>query len=128
MKAAIPTSQAFIDGLVAHRLMVQRCTDCGRAQHLSKLLCRWCGGRSLAWQEAAGTAVLVAASKVWRAPSQDFRALVPYTLVIAELDEGARVMAHADDGLTVGARVRAGYFEHEGRTLLRFTADPSPIP
>ena len=50
----------------------------------------------------------------------DFRALAPYTLVIVELDEGPRLMGHADASIDIGQRVRAGFFEHQNRTLLRF--------
>jgi uncharacterized OB-fold protein len=45
---------------------------------------------------------------------------VPYTLVLVDLDEGARLMGHADPGVAIGARVSAGFFEHDGRRLVRF--------
>jgi uncharacterized OB-fold protein len=61
-------------------------------------------------------------TEVTRAPSQAWRALVPYTIVIVELDEGPRLMGHAESGLAIGDRVEAGFFEFEGRTLLRFRA------
>ena len=61
------------------------------------------------------------AARVWaRAPSDAFHALVPYTVVIAELDEGPRLMGHAPVGTTIGSRVRATTFEFDGHPLLRF--------
>ena len=54
----------------------------------------------------------------------EFRALAPYTLVLVQLDEGPHLMAHATAGLRIGDRVRAGFFEHQGRTLVRFAATP----
>ena len=41
--------------------------------------------------------------------------------MIVELDEGARLMGHAAPGVAIGQRVRAGFFEHLGRQLIRFT-------
>ena len=45
---------------------------------------------------------------------------MPYTLVIVELAEGARLMGHATPGVAIGQRVRAGFFEHQDRQLIRF--------
>ena len=59
-------------------------------------------------------------TEVKRAPSDEYRPLAPYTLVIVELDEGARLMGHAAPGVVIGQRVRAGFFEHLGRQLIRF--------
>ena len=111
----------FVDGLAQHELRFQRCTACGTAQTLARYACAHCGSESLAWETARGTATLHAVTVVSRAPSDAFRALAPYTLVIAQLDEGPRLMAHADPGVRIGERVAAGFFAHEGRTLVRFS-------
>jgi len=37
-----------------------------------------------------------------------------------QLDEGPRLMGHAAAGVQIGERVRAEFFEHKGRPLLRF--------
>ena len=111
----------FVEGLARHELRFQRCTGCGTAQTLARYACAHCGSESLAWETARGTATLHAVTVVSRAPSDAFRALAPYTLVIAQLDEGPRLMAHADPGVRIGDRVAAGFFAHEGRTLVRFS-------
>jgi len=116
----------FVEGLARHELRFQRCGACGTAQTLARHACTRCGGEALAWETARGTATLHAVTVVARAPSDAFRALAPYTLVLAQLDEGPRLMAHADPGLRIGERVTAGFFVHEGRTLVRFArADPA---
>lgn len=120
LKASNPMSQPFVDGLLQGRIRFQRCAACGNAQHLSKLICRHCGSNDLHWHDANGDATVVAASTVWRAPSPEFRPLVPYVLVIAQLEEGPRLMAHAAAGTAVGASVRASFFEFGGRPLIRF--------
>jgi uncharacterized OB-fold protein len=61
-----------------------------------------------------------ASTRVERAPSDEFRVLAPYVIVLVDLDEGYRMMAHGTPGLAIGERVRAGFFEHGGRQLPRF--------
>ncbi len=114
-------SAPFTDGLRQGVVRYQRCAACGHAQTLARHACQRCGHEDLRWHDAAGTATVRAATVVARAPSDDFRPLAPYTLVIAELDEGPRLMGHALPGVRIGQRVRAGFFEHQGRALLRFT-------
>ncbi|KAB2890527.1 MAG: DNA-binding protein [Burkholderiaceae bacterium] len=115
----------FTDGLREGLLRYQQCTACGGAQTLARYACQHCGERgALHWREAAGGATVCAVTEVARAPSDEFRALAPYTLVIAQLDEGPRLMAHAQPGVRIGERVQAGFFEHQGRALVRF-APPS---
>ena len=111
----------FTDGLRAGVLRYQHCSQCQGAQTLARYACQHCGGTDLQWREASGHATVRAATVVARAPSDDFRPLAPYTLVIAELDEGPRLMAHALPGTQIGQRVRASTFEHAGRTLVRFS-------
>lgn len=114
-------SAPFTDGLRHGVVRYQRCAACGHAQTLARHACQRCGHEDLRWHDAAGTATVRAATVVARAPSDDFRPLAPYTLVIAELDEGPRLMGHALPGVQIGQRVRAGFFAHQGRALLRFT-------
>ena len=114
----------FLEGLAQHQLRFQVCGDCGSAQTLARYACVNCGGSRLAWQAARGTAIVHAVTVISRAPSDEFRALVPYTLVLATLDEGPRLMAHAAPGVRIGERVSAGFFEHQGRVLVRFSPTP----
>lgn len=110
----------FLPGLQQQQLRYQRCTACNQSQSLARYACAHCGSDRLQWEPAAGTARLYAVTVVSRAPSDAFRALAPYTLVIAELDEGPRLMAHGVAGAAIGDRVQATYFEHDGRVLVRF--------
>ncbi|WP_326536771.1 Zn-ribbon domain-containing OB-fold protein [Pseudorhodoferax sp.] len=110
----------FTEGLAQGQLRYQCCEDCGAPQTLSRLACTACGSERLAWQQASGQGTVLAASVISRAPSDAFRPLVPYTLVLVELAEGPRVVGHALPGTAIGDRVRAGTFAHEQRNLLRF--------
>ncbi len=115
----------FTDGLRMGVLRYQHCAACGGAQTLARYACQHCGGRGvLHWRDATGCATVCAVTEVSRAPSDEFRALAPYTLVLVQLDEGSRLMAHAVPGVRIGARVRAGFIGHQGRTLVRFAPPP----
>ncbi len=124
MTAARALAAPFVEGLAQHALRFQRCADCEAAQTLARYACTNCGSSRLAWNTAAGTGSVHAVTVVSRAPSDEFRALAPYTLVLVTLDEGPRLMGHALPGVQIGQRVAAGFFEHHGRVLLRF----SPLP
>lgn len=114
----------YLQGLARGVLRYQSCEDCGAAQTLSRYACTRCAGRRLAWRDAAGTGTVYASTVVARAPSEEFRPLVPYTLVLVDLDEGARVMAHGAPGLRIGDRVRARFVSFGDRRLARFEPYP----
>ena len=119
------SSQPYVDGLAAGVLRYQHCPDCGRAQRLARYACQYCGGASLAWHDARGTGIVHSVTVVTRAPSDAFRALAPYTLVLVDLAEGARVMAHAEPGSAIGDAVTASFFAHDGHHLVRFQVQPN---
>lgn len=115
-----PRAASFLEGLARGVLRCQACTECGAVQRHPRMACEHCGGTRLAWRDTSGHGTVFAASVVARAPSDEFRALVPYTLVLVDLDEGARLMAHAEAGVAIGDRVTASFFDHAGRRLVRF--------
>jgi uncharacterized protein len=115
-----PISRPFVEGLARGVLRYQLCAKCGAAQKLARYACRACGSARLEWRDSAGRGTVFAVSVVSRAPSDAFKPLVPYTLVLVDLDEGARLMAHAEPGVAIGERVAASFFEHDGRRLIRF--------
>ena len=72
-----------------------------------------------------GAGTVSASTLVHRAPDDAFRAIAPYRLVLVELDEGPRLMAHADIGINVGDRVRGEPQLIAGRRLPFFTKETS---
>lgn len=121
MNAVHPQARPFIQALARKQLLHQRCNACSRVQSLARALCHHCHSDRLAWEHSAGTGIVEAVSRIDRAPSPQFRELVPYTLVIVAMAEGHRLMGHAQPGLAIGEPVTAGFFEHDSRTLIRFT-------
>jgi len=67
-----------------------------------------------------GRGRVYALTRVERAPTDEFRALAPYVILLVDLDEGYRMMAHGAPDLAIGDRVVVRFFEHQGRSLPRF--------
>ena len=111
-----------------NELRYQACMDCGAPQTLSRHACRRCGSARLEWRASKGRGSVFAVTVVSRAPSDDFRPLVPYTLVLVDLDEGFRLMGHAQPGVAIGHRVAADFFKHGERTLVRFGPESKESP
>ena len=112
----------YVDGLAHGLVRYQRCTACGTAQRLARYACTACGSRELHWHDGSGLGTVFAVSRVHRAPTDEFKALAPYDLVLVDLNEGARVMGHAAAGLAIGDAVRAEVFRVGERDLLRFVS------
>ncbi len=115
-----PIAQPFVEGLAQDELRYQRCSDCGAAQKLARYACRACGSARLEWHRSCGSGTVFATTVVSRPPAESYLPLVPYTLVLVDLDEGARLMAHAEPGVAIGERVAAGFFDHDGQRMIRF--------
>lgn len=119
-----PLAAPFVEGLQQGLVRYQHCEQCGHAQTLARHACARCGQAALVWRNASGLGQVYALTVVERAPSPDFAPLLPYTLVLVQLDEGPRLMGHACAGMAMAQRVRAQFFVHRGQTLLRF----APLP
>ena len=101
-------------------LRYQTCAHCKQAQFYPRPFCAKCGGDKLSWAKSNGNGTVYAITTVERAPTEDFRALQPYAIALVDLDEGFRMMAHADIGVAIGDRVQATFFTHGERHLPRF--------
>lgn len=81
--------------LAAGTLVFQRCSDCGAWHHPPRLLCSACGSESWTWEPAAGTGEVFSWTVCHQSPLPDFAAIVPYAVLVVELDEGMRVVCSA---------------------------------
>jgi uncharacterized protein len=122
-----PLAQLFWEGCAQGELRYQRCAACGRTQFYPRPFCARCGGAPT-WAVSKGCGILYAATRVGRAPSPDFAALVPYDILLFDLDEGFRMMAHGAPGLAIGERVRVSFRTHGERALPYFRRDRERSP
>jgi uncharacterized protein len=113
-------AQEFWHACTRSELLYQTCSACKQVQFYPRPFCAKCGGDKLSWATSKGTGTIYAVTTVERAPTDDFRALQPYAIALVDLDEGFRMMAHADSSVAIGDRVRAAFFQHGERHLPRF--------
>ena len=113
-------AQAFWEGCAAGEIRYQRCTSCGARQFYPRAFCAR-DGQPVVWSVSAGHGTVYAKTVVYRPPSAAFAELAPYAVLLIEMDEGFRLMAHGDADLEIGDRVRAGFREHADRRLPYFS-------
>lgn len=99
----------------------QRCSACLHAWAFRRGFCPACGAPDPVLLPAAGTGTLHAVTRVTRAPSEALRALAPWSIGLVDLDEGVRVMAHVDEDIAIGERVRARFVPFGERLVPRFS-------
>ncbi len=115
-------SRPYWEGLAAHRLMLQRCADCGRVRHYPRPLCDACHSFSVEWIEASGRASVHSWTVAHHPFHPAFKAELPYTLVTADLPEGVRMVAQlrgaGPEALRLGLPLRIGFEDNsQGLTL-----------
>jgi uncharacterized protein len=117
MKDAL--AEHFWQGCAEGELRYQRCPGCGAAQFHARPFCARCGAAP-EWAVSRGLGTVYAATRVTRAPTPDFARFAPYDILLVDLDEGFRMMAHGAPGLAIGERVEIGFAPLGERVLPRF--------
>jgi uncharacterized OB-fold protein len=69
------------------RLVVQRCSSCGRLRGVIGAACPFCASGEWTWQEVSGRGVIYSYEIVAQAIQPAFQDWVPYPVVLVELDE-----------------------------------------
>jgi hypothetical protein len=115
---ASPELEAHRAALEAGRLTFQRCRNCGNAWLPPRDRCPRCLRDDWSWEDAAGSARLISWVVYRRAFHPAFADRVPYNVVVAELDEGPRLISNVvgievGEGLELGAGLRF-VADHEG--------------
>lgn len=101
-------------------IVYQRCSTCEHIWYFRRGFCPSCGAANPTMQRAAGTGQVYARSLVHRAPSQALRAFAPYLIVLVDMDEEFRLMAHGDPSLVIGDRVHARFIQFGDVLVPRF--------
>lgn len=79
--------RGYFEAAAAGRLVVQRCSDCGRLRGQIGASCPFCTALGWEWSEVAGTGVIHSYQIVTQAVHPAFADWVPYPVVLVELDE-----------------------------------------
>ncbi len=110
--AVDPESAPYWAATTEGRLVLQRCTGCGRHQLYPRAHCLSCR-RPVEWVEARGTGTIYSYTVIRQNPSRSFRHLLPFVVALVDLDEGPRLMTNVigcdPEQVSVGAPVRVRF-------------------
>jgi uncharacterized protein len=107
-EAGDPTTEPFWAACRQHRLLIQRCRDCGAHQFYPRPFCLACESMAVEWVEARGGGTIYSMTTI-RVPVTP-ELPPPYRVAIVELDEGPRLLTNIEGGdAAIGDRVRLGW-------------------
>jgi uncharacterized OB-fold protein len=89
-----PESKPFWEACRHHRLVVQRCRDCGTFQHYPRGVCAVCWGTDLEWRDSPGRGTVYTFTVTYRTQTRGFRDELPYVLAYVELEEGVQILTN----------------------------------
>lgn len=104
----------------AEAIVYQHCAGCGARQYFRRSFCAACGAPDPQDRRASGEGTVYATSLVCRAATPETKAHVPYNILLVDAAEGFRMMAHGDNDLAIGDRVKASYRQFAGRFVPYF--------
>lgn len=96
LPAISPVSRRFWEGCKQHRLLIQRCHDCGAYRHYPRPMCPQCNSMNTDWVEVSGKGKVFTWTTVHHPAHPAFMDL-PYAVVVVELEEGARLVTNVVD-------------------------------
>jgi uncharacterized protein len=102
-------AERYWDACNGGELLYERCLECGCVNTYPRGFCAKCGSENTAWERSALLGTVYSAATVLLAPSPELRDIAPYGLFLANIDEGFRIMAHGESGLTVGTKIRVEF-------------------
>ena len=115
MPAANAETVGWWEAAADHRLVVQRCTECGRTRHPPGPVCPRCRSASAEWSPLPGTGTVYTYTVVHQAFIPSLQDRVPYVVIAVELDgaDGARMISDLvdtdPDEVTVGLPVEVAW-------------------
>lgn len=104
----------------------QSCRACGARQYFRRDFCAACGSTELDENRASGEGTIYAISLVCRAATPETRAHVPYNIVLVDMAEDFRMMAHGNSDLAIGDSVTARFVPFAGRLVPCFAKASPP--
>ena len=137
---ADPDTQPFWDAVAERRLVVQRCSSCGRHIWQPRPLCPRCHAEGPVWEPVSGDARVVSWTALHPPVLEVWKEAVPFTVLLVELDDapGVRMLGQLVDdggrllrsngeaeGIDFGARVSLRWRTDEaGQVLPAWTVTP----
>jgi len=88
-----PENQPYWDGLREHRLLVQRCSGCGKLRHYPRPMCDACYAMTYTWEEIEPRGTVYSWTVSHHPFHPGFKRDLPYVTVTADLRTGIRLQA-----------------------------------
>ena len=88
-----PLWAAFYASCVRRELRFQRCERCGRWRHPPRHMCSSCHSTRWTWEMSTGRGRIHSWTVVHQALHPAFAEEVPYAIILAEMEEGVRLIA-----------------------------------
>jgi uncharacterized protein len=97
----------FWEAAADHRLVIRRCTTCGRLRHPPGPVCPSCRGTEADWKTLPGTGTVYTYTVVRQAFIPSLQEKLPYAVIAVELDDapGVRLVSNLVDADPHEARV-----------------------
>jgi hypothetical protein len=99
MPAASAETVGWWEAAADHRLVVQRCTACGRTRHPPGPVCPRCRNAASEWWQLPGTGKVYTYTIVRQAFIASLEDRIPYVVIAVDLDgaDGARLVSNLVD-------------------------------
>jgi uncharacterized OB-fold protein len=95
LPAPQPTSvdEVYWQEARAHRLVVQKCGDCGASEWPPEEVCRHCGSSNRTWSPASGEGTIHTWTRIWHSVHPALDGHCPYVVVVIRLADHDVLMA-----------------------------------
>lgn len=91
-----PETEPYWDAAREGRLLIKRCTACGKPFFYPRTYCPSCWSADTEWIEASGLGTVYTFTVVHQNDLPPFNDRVPYVVAIVELQEGVRMTANVE--------------------------------
>lgn len=122
-------NQPYWDGASHGKFLLARCRACGEVMAAPVSNCRQCLCSDFDWIEDAGTGRVVSYITYYRPWTDEFRVVVPYTVVLIELDSGPRTLMglieDAGSEVAVGQAITVDFQSRDGVMIPMTRAAPA---
>ncbi len=105
----------FFEAAKQHRLVVQKCTQCGHLRFPPRTICSNCLAQKAEWSEVSGVGEVFSFNVMHQIYHPGFAPEAPYAVVLVKLKEGAKMISNltgvAPKDIKIGMPVKAVFEE-----------------
>jgi len=89
-----PWARPFWEGTREEKLVIQKCSDCGKFVFYPRIVCTHCFSDSLEWTQVSGNGSVYSYTVVENNAPSYFQEEMPYVVAIIRLQEGVQMMSN----------------------------------